>query len=59
MNDMSTPPATGLRPAYPSVTKNVCRIVVETIKDEDQLSRILIQVRQIVSPAKDHSGEQP
>jgi len=58
MTDMSTQPPTGLRTACPSGTENVYNTFVEKIRDEDQLSRTLIQFRQIVKQALDHSGEQ-
>ena len=43
-------------PLSPSGEINASRLV---IRDEDQLSRIPIQVRQIGKSAMDHSGEQP
>jgi phosphoglucomutase len=59
MTDMSTQSATGLGTACASGTENVYNTFVERIRDRDQRLRILIQVRQIVKQALDHSGEQP
>jgi len=59
MADMSTQTATGLRTGCASGTENVYNTFVEKIRDEDQGSRTLIQLRQIVKQALDHSGEQP
>jgi hypothetical protein len=51
--------AMGWFAARPSGTESVYKIYAESFRDEDHLSRILSEARQIVNQALDHSGEQP
>jgi phosphoglucomutase len=50
--------AMGWFAARPSGTENIYKIYAESFRDEDHLSRILSEARQIVNRALDHSGEQ-